>query len=283
MKGLVLTLLLMASHSPPVINSAAQSSDWKMNGELAARCALATLGNVRDERGAQLAIHCDTDDGDNSVTGSVVMMLSTAALQYKRITVTADLEQDSGFSATLWIKSLHENQTVLYDSDVEQSLLNIGGSGSQRVLSTVVAKDATSISVGMMLHGKGALALRNVHVTISNDGDVAPQAQQVLDSALQLIRQHSLHTAVDWPQLNLRAQQYASGAQDSADVYPVIRYVLQQLGDARGMVLAPEVSQKLNQRRADKQSANVKFFSLPDGAELVLGADAVVDRRIADR
>jgi hypothetical protein len=283
MKGLLLGLLFATSHLSPVINSSMQSSDWKLNGELAGQCVLATFGNVRDERGAQLAIHCDASDDDNNITGSVTMKLLAANLQYKRITVTADMEQGNGLSPTLWIKSLHDNQTILFDSDVEQSLMNANNSSAQRVLSTVVARDATAVSVGLMLHGKGAISLRNVRVIFSNEGDIAPQAQTVLDSALQLIRQHGVHARIDWALLDTQAQHYAAGAQNSAEVYPVIRFVLQQLGDQRGMVLTPEVSQMLNQHRAADTSTHVKFFALPDGAELVLGADAIVDRRIADR
>jgi hypothetical protein len=280
MKGLLLGLLFATSHPSPEITAVVQSSDWKLNGELTGQCALATLGNVRDERGAQLVISCDSDD---ALTGSITMQLPATALQYKRITITADIEHGVGFSSTVWMKSLHDSQTILFDSDVEQTLLNVSDSGLQRSLATVVARDATSVSVGLMLHGKGVITLRNVRVNISNEGDVAPQAQQVLDSALQLIRQHSYRNNVDWIVLASQAQQFAAGSQTTSDVYPVIRYVLQQLGDQRGMLLTPEVSRMFSRPHAQTKSIQVQFFSLPDGAELVLGTDAVVDRRIADR
>lgn len=279
MKGLVLSLFLVATHSSPAIVSSTSSSDWKLNGELSGNCMLATLGNVNEMQGAQLTIQCA---GDTALTGNVMLKLPAANLQYKRITVTAEVEHDSEFTSTLWMKSLHDNRTLLFDSDVEQTLLGGNDEEGQRSISAVVAKQASSISLGLMLHGKGSVTLRNVHISFSSEGEISPQAQAVLGSALKLIRLHSVRTDVDWSSLNAQAQLFAAGATNSADVYPVIRYVLQQLGDQRSMVLTPRLSQALNQRPASVHSS-VQIYSLPDGADLVLANSLTTDQRIADR
>ena len=273
MKGLLLGLLLTASHTPPATTVSYQSSDWKLNGELAGHCMLATLGNVRESSGARVTVQCE--DGEK-LTGNVSFKLPVTNQQHRRITLVADVEQDERMSSTLWIKSSRDSQTMLFESDAEEALFN-SRSGVRRTVTSVIANDADAITVGLMLHGNGVATIKNVHVTISEQGDISPQAKSVLDAALAFIRQHADHDSRDWNLLNTQAQQFAAGAQDTADVYPVIRYVLQQLGDRRSMVLPPDAARVLDQFRSSSSSA-VKIIALPDGADLVLAASTTSDQ-----
>lgn len=278
MKGLLLSLFFAVSHAPSVFKSSHQVDQWKLNGDLASACALAALGDASTVQGAQLSIHCD---GDKSVTGNVMLKLPASNLQYRRVTVTADVDGDGTLQPVVWIKSLLNGKTLMFDSDVEQSLWN-GNELAQRTMTAVVSGNASSVSLGFMLHGKGSMQFRNVHVRVSGDGEIAAQAKQVLRTALQLIREHSVRDDVNWNALNTQAERMASGATDTAEVYPVIRYVLQQLGDQRSMVLAPAASRVLSRFRTDPAATSIKIYSLPDGADLVLAAALVVDKRVAN-
>ena len=277
MKGLLLSLFFAVSHAPAITSSSSLNDQWKLNGNLVSACVLATLGDVNGEHGAQLNIHCDAE---TPVAGNVMLTLPAAKLQYKRVTITADVESGSALQPVVWIKSLRDGKALLFDSDVDQSLWS-GNDAATRTMSAVVAGEASSITLGFMLHGKGSVKLRNVRVQVSNGGQIAARAQQVLHTALQLIQQHSAREDVDWNALNAQAERFASGAQDSADVYPVIRYVLQTLGDQRSMVLAPEASRVLD-RFPSGPSNSIKVYSLPDGADLVLADVIAIDKRVAN-
>lgn len=272
MKGLVLSLFLIASHPSPMTNAAYHSSGWTLNGDLANQCVLATLGDVQDERGAQLTVQCDSE---SNLTGNVMLKLPAAQLQYKRVNVTANVAHDEQTSSTLWIKSSRDNRTLLFETDSEELLLS-GVSQTRRSMVSVVSTDADVVSFGVMLHGKGTITLRDVRITVSDQGEIAMQAQQVLDEALAIIHQHSAINDASWGSLCDRARQFASGAKNSADVYPVIRYVLQQLGDKRSLVLTPQLSRALDQH-PHSTSSSIRIYSLQDGAELVLAASALSD------
>ncbi|HVY22587.1 MAG TPA: hypothetical protein VG962_04470 [Steroidobacteraceae bacterium] len=277
MKGLLLSLLFAVSHLPAITSSSSQSDPWKMNGDLASACVLAVLGDVNSEQGAQLNIHCDAE---KQIAGNVMLNLPADKWQYKRVTITAGIDSGSALQPVVWIKSLRDGKALLFDSDADQSLWN-GNDAATRTMSAVVAGDASSISLGFMLHGKGSVQLHNVHVRVSSAGRIAAQAQQVLRMALELIRQHNIRDDVDWNLLNAQAERFASGAQNTADVYPVIRYVLQRLGDQRSMVLAPEASRMLD-RFPSGPATTVKIYSLPDGADLVLADVIAIDKRVAN-
>jgi len=280
MKGLLLSLFLVSSHPSMIVTPATHSSEWTLNGELANQCVLATLGNVHDERGAQITIQCDSD---SPLTGNVLLKLSATHLQYKRVTITANIQHDEQLSSTLWIKSSRASRTLFFETDSDDMLLNASTSSGQRSITSAVAGDAEMVSMGVMLHGKGVVTLRNVHVSVSVDDDISPQAQHVLDRALEVIRQHTARNMVEWDSLAAHAQQLASGAKQSADVYPVIRYVLNELGDKRSLLLTPQTSRALSQHSANSPATILSFYTLPDGAELALNTAPLVDQRIADR
>jgi len=279
MKGLLLGLLFATSNSPTDLSVVSHATDWKLNGEAANNCVLASFGDVHDARGAQLTVHCD---GDEAVAGNVVLKLPAALLQHRRLSIVAEVEHDERMTPTLWIKSTHNNLNLQFESDVEESMFTAASAGSHHEMTSVVAGGADAISVGIMLHGSGAVAVKNFRVKVSDEGAVAPQAQVVLDTALTIIRQHVSRGDIDWNLLNAQAQRCAAGASESADVYPVIRYVLQQLGDKRSMVLSPATAQILDTHRSS-ESSSVSIVRLPDGADLVLNKSTLIDQRIADR
>jgi len=281
MKGLLLGLLFATSNSPTDLSVASRAIEWKLNGELASNCILATWGSIQTSAGVQLNVQCDSEE---AVAGNLALKLPASQYQNRRVTLVMDVEQGQQMSSTLWVRSSRDNHTQSFESDADDALLDSNPVGSQRSITAVIA-NADAISVGLMLRGSGAVTLKHVRLIVAPNGEISSQAQDVLDKALSAIQEHAARSEVRWMQLQLQANQLAAGAQDSAEVYPVIRYVLQQLGDRRSMVLSPAIARSLEQRKS-APSAAVKIFALPDGAELVLAAttnsDRVSDSRVAN-
>src|SRR5947207_15671682 len=100
MKGLLLGLLFATSNSPTdlsaVSNAIGHTVEWKLNGELADNCTLATLGDVQDGSGAQLNVQCDVDE---AVAGSVVLKLPGSAYQNHRVTFVMDAEDGAAMTS----------------------------------------------------------------------------------------------------------------------------------------------------------------------------------------
>jgi len=282
MKGLLLGLLFATSNSPTDHSVSARAIEWRLTGELADSCVLATLGDVQSESGAQLNVHCDSEE---AVAGNLTLKLPASRFQNHRITLAMDVEQGSQMTSTLWVRSSRDNHTQLFESDADDAWLN-SNSGPRHSITSVIA-DADAVSVGLILRGAGAVTVKHARLIVAPGGEISDQARQVLDKALAVIRNrnHNELQGSAWAQLQAQAQQLAAGAQDTAEVYPVIRYVLQQLGDKRSMVLSPAVARSLDQRKSGSTAA-VKIFALPDGAELVLAAaakaDASSDSRVAN-
>jgi len=280
MKGLLLSLLFATSNSPTDLSVASRAIEWKLNGDLIANCVLATWGDVQTSSGAQLNVQCDNEE---AVAGNLTLKLPAARFQNRRVTLVMDVEQGQQMTSTLWVRSSRDNRTQLFESDADDALLSAAPTGSQRSITSVIG-NADAVSVGLILRGTGAVTLKHVRLIVAPDGETSIQAQQVLDKALDVIRDHAASNDSRWMQLQAQAQQLASGAQSSADVYPVIRYVLQQLGDRRSTVLSPEVVRSLDHRKSSP-STTVKIVALPDGAELVLANAALpvqIDGRVAN-
>lgn len=276
MKGLLLGLLFATSNSPTDLSVASRAIEWKLNGDLIANCVLATWGDVQSASGAQVNVQCDSEE---NVAGNLVLKLPASRFQNRRVTLIMDVEQGQQMTSTLWVKSSRDNRTQLFESDADDALLSASAVAAQRSIASVIG-NADAVSVGVILRGTGAVTLKHVKLVVAADGDTSLQAQQVLDKALDVIGEHAAIKDVHWTQLQAQAQQLARGAQDTAEVYPVIRYVLQQLGDRRSTVLSPEVVRSLDQRKSSP-STTVKIVSLPDGAELVL-ANATLPVAAAD-
>jgi hypothetical protein len=66
---------------------------------------------------------------------------------------------------------------------------------------------------------------------------MSAEAREYLKFALSKIRTYDFYAReADWPSLEQGAYLRASGAADSSDVYPAIRWVLRSLGDGHGFV-----------------------------------------------
>lgn len=286
--GLFASALLSPGLSVPSAASAAPSialpsAAWSFNGDAADACALNSAGHATDDVGVTLEVQCEPGA---KILGNALSKLPAAAVQQRRITITAEVRADAGMNTSLWLKTSHDNATLLFENDAEQSLTSaVDAEGwSQRSISLPVSSTATGVSYGVLLQGGGTTAVRNLKVTVSQDGAMSPAAQAVLEAALTIVKQHAAaRSDIAWRVLETDVRVFASGAQYSAEVYPAIKYLLAQLGDKRSLLLTPELANVFARSgRESNGTAKIQIFTLPDGADLVLSAtNADRDARLA--
>ncbi len=273
----------VGANSVPAAQVAAlpAASNWVFKGESSADCELQTDGSVLSDAGAELWIQCDAQ---GSVFGNVMLQLPVAQWRQRRVTISAEINTSDSMNASLWLKTQRDTQTLMFDDDTEQSLFDDGyenGGWARREITLPVAADAGKVSLGVMLQGSGRLALRDVRVVVSRAGTIAPEAAQLLDAAIQIVKTRThdgagtVQPALRWQVLEPQLRVLASGAQTTADVYPVIRYLLSQLGDKRSLLMTPELATAMKRSTAaaaasGNTTAPIEVFNLPDGARLVL-------------
>lgn len=287
MKGLLLSLLASAAMSPShpagpavsllreIVPPSPTVSEWSFSGQADQACELQTDGAVTDVVGADLSLLCAEDV---QVLGNVLARLPAQSWRQRRVTISVEMQAADAMSASLWLKTLQGATTLMFDDDTEQNLLSTAVTEDgwvRRSITLPVAANATQISFGVLLQGRGAFALRAVQLTVSEPGMIAPAAAQLLDTVIGIVKQQTvLRNDLAWQVLEPQLRLFASGAQSSSEVYPAIKYLLSRLGDKQNLLLTPEVAAALRQvgaaNTADTSNARVTMFTLPDGACLVL-------------
>lgn len=284
MKGLLLSLLVSAAGTPghPVSPAAPHvaaslparmpaSVEWVFNSEVDAFCELQTNGEVTGLEGASLSLDCKTG---TQVRGNLQARMPAQGWRQRRITISADIKATDAMHASLWLKTQQQNKTLMYDDASEQDLLGTAGSDDgwvRRTITLPVAAETTHVSFGVRLQGAAHVAMRDVQVTISEPGMIAPAAARLLESAIDIVRQQTQwRNDLAWQVLEPQLRLFASGAQSGSEVYPAIKYLLSRLGDRQSLLLAPDVAAALRQFGSGGEQSAVKVFTLPDGACLVL-------------
>lgn len=292
MKGLILSLLAASSVAPvqpatSLLSSMRLSgsqifaaSDWSVSNQVGQACEVQAVGAVTDLSGAELNVACAEGE---SVMGNVSAHLTAQGWRQRRVTLSAEIKVGDGINASLWLKTQRDRTTLMFDDDTEQNFLSTTRTADgweRRVITLPIAADATQIGFGVLVQGGGVVALRNMQVTVSELGAMSPAAAQMLDAAIDIVKQQTLQRDdLAWRVLEPQLRLFASGAQSTADVYPAIKYLLSRLGDKQSLLLTPDVADALNQMRpvTPDQAADalVTVFALPDGARLVLSRTAI--------
>jgi carboxyl-terminal processing protease len=115
----------------------------------------------------------------------------------------------------------------------------------------------------------------------------APVAREVLDAAISVIKTEALRKdALAWDVVEPRARALAAGATKSSDVYPAIRYLLEQLGDHHSRLTVP--TQTAAFLSGGAQNPALEAHDLPGRVGYIKvpgysGADAVAMRAYATR
>lgn len=268
-----LASLLTAAAISPAADSRSQA-EWNLTAPAESSCEASAQGRADDALGASVFIACD-DAGD---LANAAYKLSANGLRQRRLTITGDVRAN-GTGASLWIKVMRGQHTLLFESTADQAMFE-DAAPMRRSLSVVVPPDATAIAYGVRLQGSGQVEADRLRVAVSGEGAAMPEAQRVLDAALDIVRQAARRSDADWQLLEMQARIFAAGARETSDVYPAIQYLLVQVGDPRSLLLKPAIAVMF--RTTGEAGAATRVYALPDGAKLVLSMPlSVPDTRTA--
>lgn len=291
MKLLLLSMLATAAFSPGKTPLNLQSGDWTLSRHPDSDCSLETSGSATDAFGANLFIHCSGNE-----LGNAVSKISAQRLHQRRVTVSGEIRRSDVATASLWVKVLHQGKTLMFETTADQSLYDDVGEAAaensewvRRSVTLPVPSDATTVSYGLLLQDGREASVRNLQLTASGEGAASDEARQVLDAALAIVKAQTVYrNDIAWQALEPQVRVFAAAAEQTADVYPAIRYLLAQLGDRHSLLLTPELAALFHgaqNGQADQERKKpdaVSVFTLPDGAKLVLSSYASeYDRRTA--
>jgi carboxyl-terminal processing protease len=130
-----------------------------------------------------------------------------------------------------------------------------------------VPVEATAVVFGVLLQGGGAVSVRRLRLEVSApvaaNAPLAAPAKEVLDAALSIAKKNSLRrNDVAWDVVEPRVRALAAGAEQSAEVYPAIRYLLAQLGDHHSFLMPPAQTNQFRTGGAQNPSPEVR--ALPE-------------------
>jgi hypothetical protein len=288
MKGLLFSLLATVANTsghPGASVATARApevqtmlvSDWQLSAQLNQTCESQAGGDVTDHAGATVSLRCASD---TRVLGNLSANLDARGARQRRVSISAELQVNDAMNASLWLKTQQGKTTLMFDDDSEQAMTDMPSVDGwvRRTVTLPVAADATQISFGVLLQGAGDVSLRDVRLTVSEPGAIAPEAAQLLDAAISIVKQHAHQDGsradLAWQVLEPQLRVFTSGAQSSAEAYPAIKYLLLRLADKKSLLLTPEVASAFthNDGAAATGNAAINIFTLPDGARLVLSA-----------
>ena len=86
-----------------------------------------------------------------------------------------------------------------------------------------------------------AIAIASLTCVVARAQPAASGPADVLEAAIGLIKENALRRdAVAWDVVEPRVRAMATGATKSSDVYPAIRYLIDQLGDNHSRMTTPD-------------------------------------------
>ena len=119
------------------------------------------------------------------------------------------------------------------------------------------------------------IVLAAAALTASPTGNISPQAKTYLDRAITLFREQHINAAnVDWQALTAKAYAAASGAQTTADSYPAIRLIIDELGEKHTQFHEPDQA-KANSTGQASGKASAPPLSLPEAMRLSNGVGVI--------
>lgn len=196
-----------------------------------------------DPDGASLVLRSET--ADSSTTGRVATSVSADAARMRRVTISGELQtRDAPDGAALWLRVERGAGAPIANYGFDDRLEG-GVNWTPRAISLPVPSDATRISFGVRLWGRGSVATRRLRLEtgarLDPDAPLGPLAAEELSQALDLVKKNGLRRdSVSWPALERQVRMLASGATKTTEVYPAIRHLLAEAADRNhSMLLSP--------------------------------------------
>jgi carboxyl-terminal processing protease len=219
------------------------SLPWIRNGAKTGYQVQAS-GDAASAPGAKASVMA-TDE--NAGKSGVAMAVSDAAPFRGRIVkFAANLStHDADKGATIFLQAFANTQDLGF---ISSDMVPVLGDATQahREIQIAVPEIATRISYGIVLHGKGTVTADDVKL-VAGDPIVEVPPKDVLDKAIQVIRQYALNAGkIDWANVEPRIRAMAADAKVSQQVYPAIRALLADLGDHHSYLREPSLTELLN-------------------------------------
>ncbi len=193
---------------------------------------------------------------------AVSASLTADALRGKRVTLRGELETRGAGGASLWMRVDKAGAMLLLDNGVDRAIKG-DATWTPFAVTLPVPSTATSVIVGVLLRGAGSVTARSVRIETSAalpaDAPIAPDAQKVLDAAVDLVRKNAwMRDNIDWDVMQPELRSLAAGAVNTADVYQAIRYLLGSLNDRHSFLMPPAATSDFRTGGATNPPITVK-------------------------
>lgn len=260
--GLLVALFFWAGPQAP---SLPEPSAWTLSSAKPADYVMEASGRATDPNGATIALR----SGPNAAGafGSVSSRIAADPVRGRRVTISAELQTRGAVGgASLWLRIDQGTRQLMLDNGAGQAVRG-DSEWTMRAISLPVPVEATTVVFGVLLQGGGGVFVRGLRLEVSAplsaDAPLAEPAKQVLDAAITIAKNNSLHrNTLAWDTIEPKVRVLAAGAETSAGVYPAVRYLLAQLGDNHSFLMPPAQTTQFQTGGAQNPAPTVQ--SLPE-------------------
>ncbi|HET9370685.1 MAG TPA: S41 family peptidase [Vicinamibacterales bacterium] len=233
-------LLIVALLLPQA--AALTPSEWAINTPDGGAPTFTASGSVTHQAGAILSLGVLKPATPNSIV-TISSRIPAETFRGRRVTIRGEMLTRGAGAASLWMRIDRQGGSLFLDNGLDRAVK--GDSEWTPFATSLPVPASASIAIfGVILQGGGAVEVRalkfEIGAALTADAPVAPQAQAVLDAAIDLVKTKALkRDALDWATLGPELRALAGGAERSAEVYPAIRYLLAALGDRHSFLMPP--------------------------------------------
>jgi carboxyl-terminal processing protease len=248
----------------PPPQSPAPPSTWTVGGTAPGEFILEAKGLPTDAGGASIVLRSATGE----VPGTATMTLPADAFRHRRVRLSGELETRGVSSfASLWFRVDGADRMLMLETGPDLPLRD-DTTWTSRSISLPIPADARRIVMGVILRGRGTVSARNLRLetlpAVDPGAPLPPAVRGVLDAAISIVRKNALHRdKVNWAAFEPQLHTLAAGAVTSADVYPVIRYLLTELKDGHSFLMPPAQTTAFKTGGAQNPTPEVR--ALPAG------------------
>jgi carboxyl-terminal processing protease len=214
-------LLLMAGQLPAPTAALPAASDWR-NGSAAAGYVMEAAGRATDPDGATITLRAPAQSAGFGNTSATI---PADTMRLKRIKLSGEL-QASGVTggASLWLR-LDKGPAMLMLENGTADAVKGTTEWTSRAITLPVPSDATSVVFGVLLRGEGRVTVRHLRLeagaAIAADAPIAASAKAVVDAAMTIAREHSLHSKeIAWPEVERNVRVDRTGKRYGDKVEP---------------------------------------------------------------
>ncbi len=259
-----LALLAMFMTGASAAETGASNRWWPMSK---LPYAIQGSGDVWTSEGARVSLRSAGGVGDGF--GGASQSLDARPLRGKRITLSAMLDvKDATEGAAILLRVALSDGGHALSSSQRDPVLQANGP-QRREVALVVPMQATRLMYGVGLAGAGEVEASELRLAVSAAPVFTGTPDQVLDTAIELIRKHALNASrIDWPALEPQLRLAIKNEQDPAAAHRPIRELLKRLEDNHSFLVEPAQASQAENSGRSAMEPQVKL--LADGIGYIL-------------